>query len=359
MTVDLADLVDNPRETVDIELKSWLDLSDGPNKANIARHIAALCNHGGGYLIFGFQDDFSVALDRPASLGLYNHDTFNAIVKRYLLPVFECHVLKVASSTGLVYPVIHVPGHEALPICTVRDGPQDDKGRPQGVRSGTYYMRAPGPESAPITSPLEWAPLIRRCTLHDRESLLREVSHVLQDKQASVPIVEERLIAWDKANEQRFKVLLKSEQEFSWPVPFASNNYRLSYLIRHEDPGIPINRLRTVLEEINNEVRDTVWTGWSMFYPFTRQEIAATVYPENTDGSGSDLLETNLISNEQHETSMPDYWRVAPDGRAALVRGYREDVRLEEPGAWLSPETVLMSLPDEYSPLLPFEYSPV
>jgi hypothetical protein len=99
--------------------------------------------------------------------------------------------------------------------------------------------------------------------------------------------------------------------------------------------------MRRLLEEMNNEVRDTVWTGWSMFYPFTRPEIAAVVYPEQPDGTGLDLLETNLIGNGQFDTSMPDFWRIAPDGRASLVRGYREDVRLRNPGKWLSPTTVL------------------
>ncbi|WP_113154819.1 helix-turn-helix domain-containing protein [Nitratireductor sp. OM-1] len=341
MTIDLTDLVDSPREALDIELKSWLDLSEGVNKANLARHIAALCNHGGGYLVFGFQDDFSVAPDRPASLDAYNHDVFNAIIKRYLLPTFECHVLKVESSAGQEYPIIHIPGHEATPVCAVRDGPQDGNGRPQGLRSGTYYIRAPGPESTPITSPQQWSALIRRCILNDRETLLREMSHVLQDKQTGVPGIEERLSAWDKANGERFDSLLNAAQNFSWPVPLADNHYRLSYLIRHEDQHIPINQLRALLEEVNNEVRDTVWTGWSMFYPFTRPEIAATVHPENPDGTGGDLLETNLIGNGQFDTSMPDFWRVAPDGRATLVRGYREDARLEDPGQWLSPETVL------------------
>lgn len=341
MTIDLTDLVDNPREALDIELKSWLDLSNNVNKANIARHIAALCNHGGGYLVFGFCDDFSVAPERPASLDAYNHDTFNAIIKRYLLPVFECQVRKVESSAGQKYPVVRVPGHEATPVCTVRDGPHGSNRKPQRLRSGTYYIRAPGPESAPITSPQQWSALIRRCTLNDRETLLREMSHVLQDNQAGVPGVEERLSGWDEANEQRFGRLLKAAQDFNWPVPLASNHYRLSYLIQHEDQPIPIGELRPILEEINNEVRDTVWTGWSMFYPFTRPEIAATVHPENPDGTGDDLLETNLIANWQFDTSMPDFWRVTPDGRATLVRGYREDVRLEEPGAWLSPVTVL------------------
>ena len=338
---DLADLVDNPRETLDIELKSWLDLNDKITKANIARHIAAMCNHGGGYLVFGFQDDLSVDPDRPTSLDAYNHDTFNSIIKRYLLPAFECRVVKVTSSAGQEYPVVDVPGHEAMPVCAVRDGPQDEKGKPQGLRSETYYIRALGPESAPITSPQQWPALIRRCTLNDREALLSQISYILQGDQAGVPGVEERLSAWDKANEQRFDALLKAAQGFDWPVPLANNHYRLSYLIQHEGQNTSIDQLRPRLEKINHEVRDTVWTGWSMFYPFTPPEIAAAVHPENPDGSGDDLLETNLIGNGKFDSSMPDFWRVAPDGRATLVRGYREDVRFEDPGAWLSPETVL------------------
>jgi len=78
-----------------------------------------------------------------------------------------------------------------------------------------------------------------------------------------------------------------------------------------------------------------------MFYPFTKPEIAAAVYPERSDGTGPDLLETNLIDNGQFRTSLPDFWRVSPDGRASLVRGYREDIRLDDPGRWLSPMTVL------------------
>ncbi len=339
--IDLADLVDNPRETLDIELKSWLDLNDNVNKANVARHIAALCNHGGGYLVFGFRDDLTVDPDRPASLDAYNHDTLNAIVKRYLHPVFEVRVCEVTSSVAQRYPVVHVPGHEATPVCAVRNGPQDAKGKPQGLRSETYYIRAPGPESVPITSQQQWAPLIRRCTLNDRETLLSQISHVLQGRQSRVSRIEERLSAWDQANEQRFDVLLKTAQGCSWPVSLAANHYRLSYLIQHECPNIPINELRLLLEKINHEVRDTVYTRWSMFYPFTKPEIAATVHPEHSDGTGGDLLEANLIDNSRFSTCIPEFWRVAPDGRTSLIRGYREDKRLEDIGAWLSPMTVL------------------
>ena len=42
MYEDLSDLVDNPRETLEIELKQWMDLEDRVNRATVARHLAAL-----------------------------------------------------------------------------------------------------------------------------------------------------------------------------------------------------------------------------------------------------------------------------------------------------------------------------
>jgi hypothetical protein len=111
MTIDLTDLVDNPREMLDIELKQWLDLSDNVNRANLARHMGALCNHGGGYLVFGFRDDASIDPNRPASLEAYNHDAINGIVKRYLAPSFDSHVAGVESSAGVEYRIVRVPGH--------------------------------------------------------------------------------------------------------------------------------------------------------------------------------------------------------------------------------------------------------
>ncbi len=97
---DLTDLVDYLRETLDIELKDWIDLGDKVAQAKLARHIAALANQGGGYLVFGFRDDESVAPNRPTNLSGYSRDTFGRIVTRYLTPTFQCDVRLVQSSAG-------------------------------------------------------------------------------------------------------------------------------------------------------------------------------------------------------------------------------------------------------------------
>jgi hypothetical protein len=106
---DLTDLVDFPRETLEIELKQWIDLRNRLVQAKLARHIAALANHGGGWIVFGFCDDGSIDPDRPHDLSLYSRDTFGSIVSRLLTPAFQCDVQLVQSSAGFLYPLVRVP----------------------------------------------------------------------------------------------------------------------------------------------------------------------------------------------------------------------------------------------------------
>ena len=133
MESDLQDLIAVPRETLGIELKAWLDPTDKTVRANIARHVAALANHGGGYMVFGFNDDLSRDQNRPSSLESYNRDVFAGIVSRYLTPTFHCEVTIVRDEGGEQFPVIRVPGHGQVPIAAKRSGPEDNRGKPHGL----------------------------------------------------------------------------------------------------------------------------------------------------------------------------------------------------------------------------------
>lgn len=343
---DLSDLVDSPRETLEVELKGWMDLSEPVVRANLARHAAALANHGGGYVVFGFKDDLTVDPARPDSLDDHNRDTFSAIVKKYLSPSFQCEVVRVENKDHLTFPVVRVPGHGRRPVVARANGPTGKNGKVQGIQTGYCYVRKPGPESAPAITEEEWAPLIRRCVINDRDGLLRDFAALVQSPVPPTPDSGARLAAWDKATDERYLVALAAAAPIDWPVELTKNRYLLSYMITTEDDEtIPPDALRRVLDEVNNEVRDVVWTGWSMFYPFSRDEIAPVVMPENEDGSGVEVLETNLIGKSR--TAHHDFWRVSADGRASVVRAYGEDspgackYRNLSAGEWLSPETVL------------------
>lgn len=66
------------------ELKDWQDVSDKVVLAKLARHLAALANYGGGYVLIGYNDaeeEVPIGVIDPAS---YTRDAINAVVEKYL-----------------------------------------------------------------------------------------------------------------------------------------------------------------------------------------------------------------------------------------------------------------------------------
>ena len=120
----LASLVDHRTEEPDVEYKSWMDLGTAENKSKLAKHLCALANYGGGWMIFGIANDGSHAEPHPSDLSGYSQDIINGIVSRYLQPAFHCNVHMVTSAISLKkYPVVQVPPHGAQPVCAKSDGP--------------------------------------------------------------------------------------------------------------------------------------------------------------------------------------------------------------------------------------------
>jgi predicted HTH transcriptional regulator len=76
-------LVDTPNETLEVEYKSWLDLDDNETRADLARHIAAIANHGGGYIVFGFDDKTLQPIPNASSFKI-THDTITSVAVRQL-----------------------------------------------------------------------------------------------------------------------------------------------------------------------------------------------------------------------------------------------------------------------------------
>lgn len=201
------DLVDNPIETLHVELKAWLDLTDQVVRAKIARHLAALANHGGGYLVMGIRDDRVLdEVNHPGTLTTFTSDQFTGIIDRYLTPSFHCDVLHVAPTAGgKPCVVVRVPSHGAVPICAKANGPDDGKGRSLGIRKGEHYVRVPGPKSVAADSPELWQPLVRRCVMNDRQSLLESFGRLLQPVEAVSTTAVSPLRAWHDAFRRQYE----------------------------------------------------------------------------------------------------------------------------------------------------------
>jgi predicted HTH transcriptional regulator len=70
----LSDLLVDPRERLDFEVKNWLDLQvSNEDKATFAKAVLALANHGGGFIALGLVETDNGIIeaegDLPRSMG--------------------------------------------------------------------------------------------------------------------------------------------------------------------------------------------------------------------------------------------------------------------------------------------------
>src|SRR4051794_14346894 len=96
-TAELQTLLQFPTEKLTVEYKSWLDLSDNPGKATLAKAAIALANEGGGVIVLGMREDTRQggalgSQSRPQSIPRYNQDDINAAINRYADPKFHCEL---------------------------------------------------------------------------------------------------------------------------------------------------------------------------------------------------------------------------------------------------------------------------
>jgi hypothetical protein len=196
-------------------------------------------------------------------------------------------------------------------------------GKPSGITHGVYYVRKPGPESAPILSPAEWGPIIRRCAMHDRTAILGAIDAALRGATPPAPAILNTLKIWHYA---AHSVFLKDVASRNLPPLYAKSHYQLSYALERGDSQLlDAGQLIEILRQVNAEVRDLVRTGWSMFYPFAGSGEPHFVTDDCSGQGEHDFLECAHLRHNNPTFLATDMWRVSPEGKATLIRGYWED----------------------------------
>jgi hypothetical protein len=322
----LADLLIDPRESPEVEVKGWLDLADSKeDRATLAKALLALANHGGGFVLLGLTEtDTGIvpASPRPATLNAYSQDEINGTVQSYADPPFHCEVHHVPGPDGSIHPIIVVPGGHRVPIRAKRGGPGNTT-----VQQHAVYVRRPGPKSETPQNAQDWDELFARCLAARRDELLDRVRDLLTGVSATSSMAGAsegsvtpgaaqgaRLAEWVNACTARWRALVE-------PLPADDprrcplGHYWFAYELRGD--------LRRVggaafLELLTRSV--VRHTGWPPWWVPTRGAIA----PYICDGA----VECWLGREDDRRFPDPahsDLWRVSPDGLAFLLRGYDED----------------------------------
>ena len=332
----LAEVLRDPREELDVEVKNWLNLtSDEKARATFAKAALALANHGGGIIILGMTETAGGlvgASGRPATLDGYSVDIINGIIHRYADPQFHCSVYQRPARDGLDYPMVVVPGGHRVPVRAKRGGPND-----QIVKDNSIYIRRPGPRSEVPQNAQDWESLLARCFLNRRDEMFDQFRSLLTGAVPTVAISDDtdRFEEWIGRSKSRWFELrdqLPEDAPERCPHGYMWHAFELSGQIRDQ-----------TLSEFGRTLRsaEVDLSGWPPFWYPSRTGIQPYPY----DG----LIECWIGGDQNdeyglHGAGYADFWRVSPEGFGFLLRGYREDDLAgqnnmpPEPGTWTEVE---------------------
>ena len=313
----LGELLEEPRETLDVEVKEWLDLTKNDHRALVAKEIIALANHGGGYLVIGFEEmtdgSFKAAGTRPPNLDAWSQEAIQSIISKYIDPSVQCRVAhQTAWASTDRYPIVIVPGGHRV-LIRAKSGSPDGKLVPHRV-----YTRRPGPTSEEPKTAEEWDRLFERVLQNRKAELLEAMRSIMAGIIPTVPhetpsrVAE--LIEFEQAAIDRWETRVRKLPADA-PPRFPHGYHDVGMAI---DGAFSAQNLAELRQTIETAVRNH--SGWPPFLtlnrpPFTPKPIDGAVeFWRGPDSDGSFDI-----------SSHHDFWRISPRGLLFTRRGYRED----------------------------------
>jgi hypothetical protein len=317
-STDIDGLLAEPRETLDVEVKEWLDLTDHDHRSTTAKEIIALANHGGGYLLAGFKENtdgsFAPATPRPPNLDAWSQDAIQSIVSKYVDPLVQCSVIhRPAPGSKDRYPIIAVPGGHRVPVRAKAGSPDGKKLVPHRV-----YIRRPGPNSEEPKTAEEWDRLFERCLQNRKAELLEAMraimAGVVPTAPTQAPSKTDELLQFESVAIERWKARVAKLPPKA-PPRFPDGYYDVSIGIDGDFSPPTLPSLRNIIE---TEVRNH--SGWPPFVTLNRVPFA----PKAIDGA-VEFWRGPEPDGVYDTPAHHDFWRIAPSGLFFTRRGYQED----------------------------------
>ncbi len=307
-----------PREDIDVEYKGWLDLREERDRATLAKAAIALANHGGGYIVLGFDESQQTlrSVVRPPDIPETTQDAVNAAIRRYADPEYHCQLYAIVHPhSGVIHPVIRIPSGD-VPVMSKRS--QTDSGMSQYK----LYVRKPGPRSEEPHTAEEWRRLVDRSIRARREDLLDAVRSIfLGQTEAQVwsPEPMDALAHYCTTAYERWKEVV-SILPTDAPARFPLGYYELGFALVGATP-ITLPQLDKRLAA----ARSIAFSGWP---PFLEMDAEWAPYPY--DGFIEAWVGRPTDRQIWNDPFHADFWRASVDGMLYTIRGYIEDGELAE-----------------------------
>jgi len=307
-------LIDNLQESLDVEVKNWLNgLADNGDKASLAKEIIALANSGGGYIFIGFDDegtDFTELEPQEGELQAFTQDAIASVIQRYVTPPCQCRI-ELISKTGSKnrHPVIVVPGNHRTPLFAARGGPDGE------LQSSKVYVRRPGGNSEQARTQDDWEKLIERIVKARQSEMLFAIREVLEPSTHNIVEEANTLEKWRDENIYLWEQIVGAFDGKD-PRRLVSGYWTVSFVMS------PFEKVS--LSELNSTLEREIpaYSGWPPFTYLHRSPVRP-----HAQGDFISAYLGALEENEKPEDRVErsDYWRISRDGRGFMLRPMQED----------------------------------
>ena len=340
----LDQIVDQPSESLSLELKDWIDPDSNEGKSKIIKAALALRNNDGGYLLIGFNnDDGSPNVDdAPNNVDqLFHIDKIQGYITRFSSEPFEVFVhYPVINERSFV--VIEVPQGVKTPVAS-KSGLLE--GATHHVRSDKVFVRTLNANNTPSTAEAkwkDWTNIMEKC-FENREAdvgrfirrhLSSSSSEDLKEVFLSLFTSGSSGAASDTDNLMQFLDLSFSRYEIvanerAMEIP-EHGSMEVAVIIDGQINELSANRDFLNLITATNP-RYTGWPVWVDSRSFTEES--------NRPFVNQGVWEAFVASFGQGFTDHLDFWRLSPDGKFYLYRALQDDIgagdRAPQPGTAL------------------------
>jgi hypothetical protein len=329
-SLTIQDLIDRPSESLSVEVKRWIDPAEPEGAAKIIRATLALRNHGGGYLVVGF-DDATLEPDTDNipedARATFHIDTIQGLVTKYASEAFEVSV-EFGERGGRLHPVIVVPTGIKTPVAAKADL---FHGRTKLIACDDIYVRSLNSNNTPSTTKATWKdwPKVVEVCFDNREAdigrfLRRHFVGVTPKTLAALAAAasgttspprsyEDDLLEYLREGEARFQTVL-AERKISLP---SFGTWEVALIILGDvPPYAPDQQFLNLLDASNPG-----YTGWPVWFD-SRQFSDLSARPYVFDG----VWETLVVSLSSGWSNHVDFLRIDPRGRFYLLRALEDDI---------------------------------
>ena len=329
--MNINELVINPRESLAVELKNWIDPDQKGDQAKFIKAVIAMRNNNGGYILVGFNNNTmqpELTL-RPENIReKYHVDKIQGLVTRFASDAFEV-VMHYPVIEELEYLVIEIASGIKTPVATKSS--LLDNNNQVLVKENTVYVRSLHSNNTPSTTEAnwkDWKDLMERC-FDNREAdigrfiqrnltpeNLRALGILISNTQPIINTEEAEMKDFFLECETRYNQALAARNIIIPPHGF----YEIGVIIKGNVP--PHKTDRNLLNLINStNPRYTGWPVWINSSNFSDEGSR----PYVQDGAWEALILT-LSENTKEWSDHIDFWRIFPTGRFFLLRALQDDI---------------------------------